>query len=258
MVTTSALLTGTNLEFSYGNQTVFSGVNVEIKEREIVSLIGASGSGKSTLLRLLAGLASPNKGEINLASHDGRNAVATSYVFQTPGLLPWLTVKDNVGFGLNFKARKTRDPIKDEEHVIRSLKNVGLIDHLDKKPSQLSGGMAQRVALARALARNPDVIFLDEPFSALDAITRESMQDLLLELVHQQKSAALLVTHDIDEALRLSDRVMLLAGTPARIVGEWVPDGSAPRLHRSNQLNIVREEILAKLAEPESAWYPQI
>lgn len=257
MVTMSSLLTGTNLEFSYGNQSVFAGVNVEIKEQEIVSLIGASGSGKSTLLRLLAGLASPNKGDINLASHAGRNAVA-SYVFQTPGLLPWLTVKDNVGFGLNFKARQTRNPLTDEQHVIRSLKSVGLIDHVDKKPSQLSGGMAQRVTLGRALARDPDIIFLDEPFSALDAITRESMQDLLIDLVHKQKSAAFLVTHDIDEALRLSDRVILLAGSPARIVGEWVPDGKAPRLHRSNQLNIVREEILAKLAEPESAWYPEI
>lgn len=257
MKTTSALLSGADLEFSYGNHTVFSEVNVEIKEREIVSLIGASGSGKSTLLRLLAGLAAPNKGEINLALRESRKAVV-SYVFQTPGLLPWLTVKDNVGFGLNFNSRQTRNPTIDAENVVRALKNVGLIEHASKKPSQLSGGMAQRVALARALARDPDIVFLDEPFSALDAITRESMQDLLLDLVHQQKSAAFLVTHDIDEALRLSDRVVLLAGTPARIVGEWVPDGVAPRLHRSNQLNIVREEILAKLAEPESAWYPQI
>lgn len=257
MKTMSALLSGTDLEFSYGNHIVFSGVNVEIKEREIISLIGASGSGKSTLLRLLAGLSAPSKGEINLALLDSRKAVV-SYVFQTPGLLPWLSVKDNVGFGLNFNARQTRNPTKDAGSVIRALKNVGLIEHLGKKPSQLSGGMAQRVALARALARDPDIVFLDEPFSALDAITRESMQDLLLDLVHQQKSAAFLVTHDIDEALRLSDRVILLAGTPARLVGEWVPDGIAPRLHRSNQLNNIREEILAKLAEPETAWYPEI
>lgn len=144
----------------------------------------------------------------------------------------------------------------------RVLELVGLAGQGEKKPQALSGGMAQRVALARALARDPEIIYLDEPFSALDAITRESMQDLLVALAHQQQSAALLVTHDIDEALRIGDRVLLLAGCvdggPARIVGQWQPDGRAPRQHRSPALNHMREEILYALSNPGPAWFPDL
>jgi len=263
MSTENVLLAARQLAFSYGGTPVFAGVDLSIARREIVCLIGASGCGKSTLLRLLAGLAEPSAGDVAVDGESGpQRAAKASVVFQSPALLPWLTVADNVGFGLDFACRPSQAKAERTERIARTLAQVGLSEHAKKKPQALSGGMAQRVALARALARNPEIIYLDEPFSALDAITRESMQDLLLDLAHQQQSAALLVTHDIDEALRIGDRVLLLAGcqngTPARIVGEWRPGGKAPRQHRSPALNAMREEILDALSNPGTAWFPDL
>ncbi len=257
------LLSATQLAFSYGSTPVFAGIDLHIAPREIVCLIGASGCGKSTLLRLLAGLAEPTSGHLALNGAKGRKRESNaSVVFQSPALLPWLTVADNVAFGLDFACRAPESKAERQARIRRVLAQVGLAEHARKKPQALSGGMAQRVALARALARDPEIIYLDEPFSALDAITRESMQDLLLDLAHQQQSAALLVTHDIDEALRIGDRVLLLAGNrngaPARIVGEWRPDGRAPRQHRSLHLNALREEILDSLSNPGAAWFPDL
>ena len=250
----NALLLARRLAFSYGRQQVFAEVDLTIARREIVCLIGASGCGKSTLLRLLAGLAEPTAGEVALHERSGKaRAAAASVVFQSPALLPWLTVADNVAFGLDFQCRAKESRSQRQARVSRALAQVGLTEHAAKRPQALSGGMAQRVALARALARSPEIIYLDEPFSALDAVTRESMQDLLVNLAHQQQAAALLVTHDIDEALRIGDRVLLLAGSPARIVGEWRPEGRAPRLHRSIALNALREDILNTLSDPACA-----
>ncbi|WP_428827912.1 ABC transporter ATP-binding protein [Azonexus sp. IMCC34842] len=263
MTTENVLLAARQLAFSYGGAPVFAGVDLCIARREIVCLIGASGCGKSTLLRLLAGLAEPSAGDVAVDGESGpQRAAKASVVFQSPALLPWLTVADNVAFGLDFACRPTSSRSERQQHIERVLAQVGLAEHAQKKPQALSGGMAQRVALARALARNPEIIYLDEPFSALDAITRESMQDLLLDLAHQQQSAALLVTHDIDEALRIGDRVLLLAGGqdggPARIVGEWRPGGKAPRQHRSPALNAMREDILDSLSNPGTAWFPDL
>ena len=259
----NVLLSASQLAFSYGSTPVFAGVDLRIAPREIVCLIGASGCGKSTLLRLLAGLTKPTTGDLAVYGKKGPKREANaSVVFQSPALLPWLTVAENVAFGLDFACRPPESKQERQARIERVLAQVGLAEHARKKPQALSGGMAQRVALARALARDPEIIYLDEPFSALDAITRESMQDLLLELAHQQQSAALLVTHDIDEALRIGDRVLLLAGnkngTPARIVGEWQPDGRAPRQHRSLHLNALREGSLDSLANQGTAWYPAI
>lgn len=257
------LLTARQLAFSYGGAPVFAGVDLDIARREIVCLIGASGCGKSTLLRLLAGLAEPDAGQVRVGGQSGPGRAArASVVFQAPALLPWLTVAENVGFGLDFRCRPREPAGERAARIDKVLAQVGLAAHAGLKPRALSGGMAQRVALARALARDPEIIYLDEPFSALDAITRESMQDLLLEMAHRHQSAALLVTHDIDEALRVGDRVLLLAGCrqgrPARIVGEWRPAGRAPRQHRSTALNAMREEILASLSSPEQAWFPDL
>lgn len=255
----NVLLAARQLGFSYGGAPVFAGVDLTIGRREIVCLIGASGCGKSTLLRLLAGLAEAGSGEVLIDGLPQKDRGArASVVFQSPALLPWLTVAENVGFGLDFACRPPGARACRRTRVEQVLEQVGLAGHARKKPQALSGGMAQRVSLARALARDPEIIYLDEPFSALDAITRESMQDLLIELAHQQQSAALLVTHDIDEALRIGDRVLLLAGAPARIVGEWRPDGRAPRQHRSLHLNAMREEILDSLSTPGAAWYPDL
>lgn len=266
MTELSPVLVARRLAFSYGGPPVFADVDLEIAPREIVCLIGASGCGKSTLLRLLAGLAEPGAGTLTVDSGSeaktSARAAQASVVFQSPALLPWLSVAENVGFGLDFACRGQLLPARRSERVQRAIDQVGLAQHARKKPGALSGGMAQRVALARALARDPQIIYLDEPFSALDAITREAMQDLLVDLVHQQQSAALLVTHDIDEALRIGDRVLLLAkpgeSQPARILGEWRPDGLAPRLHRSPYLNTIREEILDALSQPGAAWYPTL
>lgn len=259
MAAENALLVARQLAFSYDRQPVFAQVDLCIARREIVCLIGASGCGKSTLLRLLAGLAEPESGEVVLQGQGGQNrAAAASVVFQSPSLLPWLSVAENVGFGLDFQCRTRECKAGRQERIAKALQQVGLSEHAGKHPHALSGGMAQRVSLARALARDPEIIYLDEPFSALDAVSRESMQDLLVQLAHQRQSAALLVTHDIDEALRIGDRVLLLAGSPARIVGEWQPQGSAPRQHRSMALNAMREDILNTLSDPATAWFPTL
>lgn len=261
------LLVARQLAFAYAGRAVFSEVDLCIASREIVCLIGASGCGKSTLLRLLAGLAEPQTGEVAVHGQSGQSrAAVASVVFQSPALLPWLSVADNVAFGLDFACRRAvhgRDSRQERQaRIAHALAQVGLGEHAGQRPQSLSGGMAQRVALARALARDPQIIYLDEPFSALDAVTREAMQDLLVELVHQRQAAALLVTHDIDEALRIADRVLLLAGgdtgQPARIVGEWRPEGKAPRLHRSTALNALREDILNTLSDPATAWFPTL
>lgn len=261
------LLAARQLAFSYGGAPVFAGVDLQVARREIVCLIGASGCGKSTLLRLLAGLAEASAGDLTVDGEKGqKRAAKAGVVFQSPALLPWLSVADNVAFGLDFACRPAEPRAARTARIARVLEQVGLAEHARKKPRALSGGMAQRVALARALAREPEIIYLDEPFSALDAISREAMQDLLLTLAHEQRAAALLVTHDIDEALRIGDRVLLLAnpvpGEPARIVGEWRPEGRAPRQHRSTHLNAMREEILDALSNPRtsdpSAWYPNL
>lgn len=259
----NALLSARGLAFSYTEAPVFADVDLDIDRREIVCLIGASGCGKSTLLRLLAGLAEASAGNVSVAGESGaKRAAKASVVFQSPALLPWLTVAGNTAFGLDFGGRPAESRAARAERIARVLALVGLDEHAKKKPQALSGGMAQRVALARALARDPEIIYLDEPFSALDAITREAMQDLLVELAHRQRSAALLVTHDIDEALRIGDRVLLLArpeaNAPARILGEWRPGGTAPRQHRSPALNAMREEILDALSNPGTAWFPDL
>jgi len=255
----SPLLVARRLGYAYaGVPPVLEDVDLAIAPQEILCLIGASGCGKSTLLRVLAGLAEPKTGELRVAGVPGCDRAATAgVVFQSPVLLPWLTVAENIGFGLGFSCRHRESRVARQGRIGRALDQVGLRAHARMKPKTLSGGMAQRVALARALARDPQIIFLDEPFSSLDAITRESMQDLLLTLARERRSAALLVTHDIDEALRIGDRVLLLAGSPARIVGEWHPEGLPPRQHRSNALNAMREEILDSLsAAGRATWYP--
>ena len=244
-----AVLQARGLAFGYGTRHIFSDIDLDIAAREIVCLIGPSGCGKSTLLRILAGLATPGAGQIRLhGEQDPQSRASTAVVFQNPALLPWLDVAGNVAFGLDFACRGRTERAARAQRVALALAQVGLSEHARRRPSALSGGMAQRVSLARALARDPALIFLDEPFSALDAVNREAMQDLLLALAHRQQAAVLLVTHDIDEALRVADRVVLMAGSPARLAGSWQPDGSAPRVHRSAALNALREDILTALA----------
>ena len=183
---------------SYGSAQVLQGVDLTVRRGEFVALLGRSGSGKSTLLRSLAGLDPSPSDEVTVS---GRTSVA----FQEPRLLPWRRVRANVQLGLPRNARTQQ--LADE-----ALAEVGLSGHADAWPVTLSGGEAQRVALARALVREPELLLLDEPFGALDALTRLKMHGLLRQLCRRHQPAVLLVTHDVDEAIVLADRVLVLDG----------------------------------------------
>ncbi len=189
---------------------VLSDVSLSIAKGELVAIIGPSGCGKSTVLNILAKLTSPTQGTVTLADPGARVA----YVFQGPRLLPWRSVLRNVEFGLEqigLSRQETR------HRAVEALRLVHLDEHLAKYPHQLSGGMQQRVALARGLALEPDLLLMDEPFGALDALTRSYMQEELLSLVRRTDSTTILVTHDIDEALLLADRIVVMSNRPARI-----------------------------------------
>ncbi len=200
--------------------TVLEGVNLTVKEGEFICLIGHSGCGKTTLLNMVSGFATPTTGQVRL---HGKPIVKPGpdrmVVFQGYALLPWLTVFENVFLGVNVvfpeksKAEKT-------QIVKHYLAMVGLADAMEKKPPQISGGMKQRVAIARALAISPEVLVLDEPFGALDAITKEELQEELLKIWNTNRCTVLMITHDIDEALFLADRLVLMTNGPAAKIGE--------------------------------------
>lgn len=206
------LLQGRGLSFAHaGGPLLFRGLDIEVREREIVVLLGASGCGKSSLLRVLAGLEAPHAGEVRFGDETlARPHPGSAVLFQQSSLLPWLRVADNVAFGLDFAHQPRIAADERRRRVDEALAAVGLSAAARRWPAELSGGMAQRVAIARALARQPRLLFADEPFSALDAITRAEMQQLLVDVVHRWRSAVLLVTHDLDEALAVGDRVLLM------------------------------------------------
>jgi sulfonate transport system ATP-binding protein len=236
---------------AFGDRPVLRDVALDVAPGEVVALLGASGCGKSTLLRLVAGLDTPTAGEVLV---DGRPVRGIdqrcAVVFQEPRLLPWRTVARNVAFGL---PRGVSDSAGKAE-VARLLDLVGLADFAGHRPRQVSGGMAQRTALARALARRPGVLLLDEPFAALDALTRLRMQDLVDGVQRAAGTTTLLVTHDVEEALQLADRVVLLGGSPGlsgatiRLVVD-VP-GSRPRDRGDTRLASLRAELLSELGVP--------
>jgi sulfonate transport system ATP-binding protein len=200
----------------FGARRVLHDVRVRVAAGELVCLVGASGCGKSTLLRIAAGLDTDFEGSVHVEGR--RHGVPTrsvGVVFQEPRLFPWCTVADNIAF-------EGGGASPDDAHVAALLGEVGLSGHANALPRQLSGGQAQRVALARALAGRPRVLLLDEPFSAVDAFTRMKLQDLLAGLVRRKGIAALMVTHDIDEAAYLGDRVIVLDADPGRVREEIV------------------------------------
>ncbi len=214
-------LTGVERTFATkeGQRTVLRDLTCDVEAGEIVAIIGASGGGKSTLLRLIGGLDSPTAGSITLDGQPLRPYdESTAIAFQEPRLLPWRTIAQNVAIGLPRTVRGAAAKAR----VAELLELVGLTHAAGQRPREVSGGMAQRASLARALARNPRVLLLDEPFGALDALTRLQMHDLLLEIHRAQPTTIVLVTHDVEEALYLADRVMLLrnlhavAGEPER------------------------------------------
>ncbi|WP_322065621.1 ABC transporter ATP-binding protein [Burkholderia ubonensis] len=225
----------------YAARTVLGRVALHIARGEIVSLVGPSGCGKSTLLRIVAGLDRAYRGEVRLDGVTQREpSPQVGVIFQEPRLLPWLSVADNVGFAAGRHGG--RDP-----RVARLLDEVGLATFAHALPSALSGGMAQRAALARGLFSQPALLLLDEPFSAVDAMTRMRLQALLLALVATHRTSALIVTHDLDEALYLSDRVLLLAADPGRIDQEIRVAQPRPRERHDPLLAQLRAALLERL-----------
>lgn len=217
----------TNVSKSFGGYTALAGVNLSIRKGEFISLIGHSGCGKSTLLNLLGGLSRPTEGSIEL---DGARVFGPGrdrgMVFQHHGLLPWLSVYANVYEAVDaiFPGRRPAEKQQKRERVERMLRVVGLWDHRDKKPGELSGGMRQRTAVARAFAIVPRVLLLDEPFGALDALTKGTLQDELLDLwmFDRATETVVMVTHDIDEAIYLSDRIVVMTNGPRATIREIV------------------------------------
>ncbi|MBQ3449440.1 MAG: ABC transporter ATP-binding protein [Synergistaceae bacterium] len=222
-----------NLSFSYGeSQLVLSGINFNASSGEFICFLGLSGCGKSTLLRLLAGLEKPSSGEILLNGNQIKGAgLDRGVVFQDYGLFPWMTAGDNIRLALEQKFPDwTKKKIKDT--AIHSLIQVGLDESVYRKlPKALSGGMKQRCAIAQAFAINPPVLLMDEPFGALDAVTRSRLQDMLLSLWSSDESRKTIffVTHDVDEAIYLAQRIIIIGHSPGRIIYDCViPEDKKP------------------------------
>lgn len=219
------------------------GFSARIKIGEIVAVIGGSGCGKSTLLRAIAGLDPATSGAITL---DGEEIKAPhekiGIIFQEPRLLPWLSVAENVAFGLSDGPRAQR-----RERAAAALARVGLLDKAAAWPRELSGGQAQRVAIARALVPRPEVLLLDEPFSALDAFTRADLQDHLLDLWADTQPTLVLVTHDVDEAVVLADRILVMKPRPGRLFDEVRVDLARPRDRAAPAFEAVKLQVLEVL-----------
>ncbi|MBT8142092.1 MAG: ATP-binding cassette domain-containing protein [Gammaproteobacteria bacterium] len=225
------------------------GIDLKISEGEFVSIIGHSGCGKSTVLNVVAGLNQATLGGVIL---EGKEVNAPgpdrAVVFQNHSLLPWLTAFDNVALAVN-SVRK--DLSKQEKHkwILHNLELVHMAHASDKRPAELSGGMKQRVGIARALAMNPKVLLMDEPFGALDALTRAHMQDSLMEIQNDLKNTVIMITHDVDEAVLLSDRIVMMSNGPAAKIGE-ILEVTLPRprnrleLANNADYNHYRAEVL--------------
>ena len=226
-----------------GGTVALDNISLTIAAGEIVSIVGGSGCGKSTLLRLLAGLDRPSWGSVWV---DGKELTAPhpsiGVIFQEPRLMPWLTVRQNVGFGLAHLPAVER-----RARVDAALENVGLLDYGKRWPRELSGGQSQRVSIARALVMQPSVLLLDEPFSALDAFTRVELQEHLLELWSGSKPTLVIVTHDIEEAVALGSRLVVLKPKPGRVATIFDVPLERPRDRVSASFGEEKKRVLAAL-----------
>ncbi len=233
---------------NFGPLRVIKGVHFDVRSGEIVSLVGPSGCGKSTLLRIVAGLDGDYSGKVFVNGDKPRlHSRDVGFIFQEPRLLPWLKVADNVGFDLGRGGGK-------HPRVHELLAEVGLADFADAFPKELSGGMAQRAAIARGLFTQPALLLLDEPFSAVDAFTRMRLQELLLSIAARHATTLLLVTHDVNEAVYLSDRVLVFSSNPGRISGEITVDVARDRDRRDPRLARLEGEVLTLLNGGEARF----
>ena len=232
-----------------GSVQALQNINLHLKEGELMSVLGPSGCGKTTLLNIVAGFLAPTEGKIVMNGHDVVGPAAErGMVFQQGALFEWMNVRENVGFGPRMKGMPKYDMAEKVDHL---LEVVGLKDFKDKAVYELSGGMQQRVALARCLANDPDVILMDEPLGALDALTREKMQSLVLKLWKATGKTIILITHSVDEALLLGERLLGMAPRPGRIHKEYrLPfadlgvNADLREVKKHADYNSTREEIL--------------
>lgn len=229
-------------------------VDIAMESGEFISLVGPSGCGKSTILRLVAGLIVPTTGRVTV---NGKEIEGPSpdrgMVFQKPTLFPWLTVEKNISFSLQMQGK-----LKGNEHRVEEMiQIIGLENFRDDYPGQLSGGMAQRVALVRSLINEPDILLLDEPLGALDAFTRMNMQDEILKIWRKRKQLALMVTHDVDEAIYMGTRVLVMDTHPGRIVADIKMKENFVRDRSSDEFVAYRNQILNILHYGGEAAKPQ-
>lgn len=259
MTTTHLELTGVDIEFPTpsGPFKALDNVNLKIKKGEYISLIGHSGCGKSTVLNIVAGLYQATKGGVLL---DGKEVnepgPERAVVFQNHSLLPWLTAYENVELAVNqvFKGKKSKAEMK--AWIEHNLELVHMTHAMHKRPDEISGGMKQRVGIARALAMEPKVLLMDEPFGALDALTRAHLQDSLMEIQNELNNTVIMITHDVDEAVLLSDRIVMMTNGPEATVGEILEiDLPRPRnrieLADDPQYNHYRAAVLSFLYEKQ-------
>jgi nitrate/nitrite transport system ATP-binding protein len=215
-------VTDVNKSFTRGNVTsdVLRGINLDVQKGEYVSLIGHSGCGKSTLLNIIAGLTPSTSGGVLL---EGQYVTSPgpdrAVVFQNHSLLPWLTVSENVKLAVD-KVWRNESRRQRDDRIAAALDMVHMSQAKDRRPSEISGGMKQRVGIARALAMEPKLLLLDEPFGALDALTRAHLQDQVMQIQQEQKNTVIMITHDVDEAVLLSDRIVMLTNGPAATIGD--------------------------------------
>ena len=224
-------------------RVVLRDINLTIEENEFICIVGPSGGGKTTLLNLRAGFEKPNAGHLY---YRGEEITGTSrsraVVFQEFSLMPWMNVLKNVMFSVDDNLKSSEQKAIAEKYI----EMVGLSEFKDQRPSNLSGGMKQRVAIARTLAMEPDMMLMDEPFSALDEQTRKKLDHDILDLWKNNKRTVVFITHNIDEAMFLATRIIMISSSPGKIVGEWNLEGSDRDL-QSAEMRVLREEISQKL-----------
>ena len=228
---------------TFGSVRVLDDINLSVRDGEFICLLGPSGCGKSTLLNILGGFLEPGEGEVTI---DGERVTGPDprriFVFQERGVFPWLTVRENIGFGLFAQPERER-----AERIAHYVQLVGLHGFEESYPRELSGGMKQRLEVARALAVDPDVLYLDEPFGALDSITRLQMRRELLRIWHAERKTILFVTHDIEESVQLADRVVVLSARPGRVRRVVDIDIPHPRDLSDPRYIALRDEIFGEI-----------
>lgn len=227
---------GMKFDTSSGSERVFEDIDVEIEPGSFVTLLGRSGSGKSTMLNIISGVLEPTEGRVVYGEDGGIDDVTLGHVFQSPRLLPWKTCVENIGFV------HENDPEYTPDDAREYLDLVGLSDHYDKYPTQLSGGQQQRVGIARALSIDPEILLMDEPFSALDEITAEELRDLITEIWQHLNKTVFFVTHDITEAVQLSDRMLMLGN--GDIYGDFEVPFERPRRPDDPEFITFRQDVL--------------